>query len=222
MAANRKTITDQDVEKTLGAEAATNPKALQILVCSLIAKANRDPKQVQPLVDFISEHPGMFRQVSVVGYSIRQALIRKVCGEKSEGTAISLLGEYQALFDRLSEKDDTDIEKLMITRIAMSWLRVLAAEAACIVLMGSTGTFRELTIADKLLTRAHSRYVKSIESLAKLRKIRVNTKAANAQASILAMKEKAISARIEANTPKVFDASKGLRAARNQLEQKRA
>jgi hypothetical protein len=210
MAANRKEITDQGVEKALEAEGATNPKALQILVCNLTEKANGNPKQVQPLVDFISAHPGVFQQVSVVGYSIRQALIRKVCGEKSEGTAIALLGEYQALFDRLSAEDDTDIEKLMITRIAMSWLRVLAAEAACIVLMGSTGTFREFNIADKLLTRAHSRYVKSIESLAKLRKLRANTKAANAQASILDMKEKAIRARIESNRPKVFDASKGL------------
>jgi hypothetical protein len=213
MAANRKAITDQDVEKALESEAATNPQALQILVCNLTAKANSDPKQVQPLVDFISEHPGLFKQVSVVGYSIRQSLIRKICGDKSEGTAIALLGEYQALFDRLSAEDDTDMEKLMITRIAMSWLRVLAAEAACIVLMGSTGTFRELTIADKLLTRAHSRYVKSIESLAKLRKLRANTKAANAQASLLEMKEKTTRARIEAAHPGVLSGDRGLRAA---------
>jgi hypothetical protein len=173
---------------------------------------------VQPLVDFISEHPSLFKQVSVVGYSIRQSLIRKVCGDKSEGTAISLLGEYQALYDRLSAEDDTDIEKLMITRIAMSWLRVLSAEAACIVLMGSTGTFRELTIADKLLTRANSRYVKSIESLARLRKLRANTKAAIAHASILDMKEKTIRARINANNPNVLKASQGLR----EIEKKRA
>lgn len=213
MAANRKAITDQDVEKALESEAATNPKALQILVCNLTSKANSDPRQVQPLVDFIAEHPGLFKQVSVVGYSIRQSLIRKVCGEKSEGTAIALLGEYQALFDRLSAEDDSDMEKLMITRIAMSWLRVLAAEAACIVLMGSTGTFRELTVADKLLTRANSRYVKSIESLARLRKLRANTKAAKAQASLLEMKEKTTRERIDAAHPGLLSGDRGLKAA---------
>jgi hypothetical protein len=213
MAAKRKAITDQDVEKALESEGTTNPKALQILICNLTAKANRDPRQVQPLVEFISEHPDLFKQVSVVGYSIRQSLIRKVCGEKSEGTAISLQGEYLALFDRLSAEDDTDMEKLMITRIAMSWLRVLAAEAACIVLMGSTGTFKELTVADKLLTRAHSRYVKSIESLARLRKLRANTKAANAQASLLEMKEKTTRARIEAAHPGLLSGDRGLKAA---------
>jgi hypothetical protein len=218
MAANRKAITDQDVEKALESEAATNPKALQILVCQFAAKANRDPKQVKPLVEFIDAHPGLFKQMSVVAYSIRQSLIRKICGEKSEGSAITLRGEYNALFDRLSTEDDTDMEKLMISRIAMSWLRVLSAEAACIVLMGSTGTFRELTIADKLLTRAHSRYVKSIESLARLRKLRANTKAANAQASILDMKEKTIRAHINTNNPNVLNASHGLR----EVEKKRA
>ena len=220
MAANRKAVTDQVVEKAAVSEAATNHKGLQTIVCSLTDKANRDPKQVQPLVDFISEHPGLFQQVSVVGYSIRQSLIRKVCGEKSEGTSIALLGEYQALFDRLSEEDDTDIEKLMITRIAMSWLRVLAAEAACIVLMGSTGTFREFNIADKLLTRAHNRYVKSIESLARLRKLRANIKAANAQATILEMKERTIRARIEASQPGILSGDRGLREATHLLQAK--
>lgn len=218
MAANRKEILDEDVEKALKSEAATNPKALQILVCSLTSKANRDPKQVQPLLDCISEHPDLFEKVSVVAYSIRQALIRKVCGEKGEGSAIALRGEYHALFDRLSTEDDTEMEKLMISRIAMSWLRVLSAEAACIVLMGSTGTFKELTIADKLLTRAHSRYVKSIESLARLRKLRANTETANAQASILDMKEKTIRAHIEASHPGLLSGDRGLKT----VPQKRA
>jgi hypothetical protein len=83
-------------------------------------------------------------------------------------------------------------------------------------------SMRESEYADKQYTRAHARYVKAIESLAKLRQVHAITKAAATHASILNMKEKTIRARIGGNTPKVFDAAKGLRAAREQLEQKRA
>jgi hypothetical protein len=201
------------VEKELTslAEAGHNG-ALQILLAQHTSRANADPKQVIALRAFINEHPEMFKRVSVVAYGIRQALIRKIGGENSEGTQIVLGEEYQAIFDRLSADGDGDIEKLMISRIAMSWLRVLSAEAACVVLMGSTAHFRELTVADKLLTRAHSRYVKALESLARLRKLRAHTKAVESQASILEMKEKTIRARINASHPGLLSGDRALKA----------
>ena len=208
-----KLVTDEELEKALNSAAAEgNTGALQMLLCAHTARANRDPKQVQPLRDFIAANPDLFKKASVVAYGIRQALIRKIGGDNSEGTAISLEGEYHAIFDRLSADNDGEMEKLMISRIAMSWLRVLSAETACIVLMGSTATFRELTIADKLLTRAHNRYVKALESLARLRKLRANTKAADAQASILEIKEKTIRARVNAAHPGLLSGDRGLKA----------
>ena len=49
---------------------------------------------------------------------------------------------------------------------------------------------RESEYADKLLNRAHSRYVKAIESLTKLRQVEAITKAASAHASIVEIKSK--------------------------------
>ena len=71
---------------------------------------------------------------------------------------------------------------------------------------------RESEYADKMLSRAHSRYVKALESLAKLRQVEAVTRAASAHASILEMKEKTMRARISDTHPGLLSGDRGLKA----------
>lgn len=50
-------------------------------------------------------------------------------------------------------------------------LRMQYAEPYCTALMGSGQSLIEVELADKLLTKARNRFIKAMESLAKLRKL---------------------------------------------------
>jgi hypothetical protein len=153
-------------------------------LAALVLGANRDRKQLPALRDFIERHPGVYDEVSLIAWTVRGSLLTKLCGDKAEGTRLSLEQEYEALNKRLSSEKDSPVERLMIERIGMCWLRVLYAESACTILMGTTATFKQHEVADRQLNRAHSRYVKSIESLARLRAVLAAGRAATAQAEM--------------------------------------
>jgi hypothetical protein len=189
----------------------------------LVLKANKGEEngpEVKELRKFLDEHEEFAHSHTVVAHTVKRAVMLKVV--KDPGNFELFEREYKMRRDDLGWEDATPIERLMIERIMLLWVRLLWCEHYNGIFMQPSVGMRESEYADKMYARAHSHYVKAIESLARLRQVQAITKAADAQASILKMKEKAIRAHIEANTPKVFDAARGLRDAREQLEQKRA
>jgi hypothetical protein len=157
----------------------------------LIEKANRgkeDGPEVKALRAFIDEHPDMANCHNVLSYSLQHALMLKITPEPGH---LELLDrEYKMRRDDLGWKDATAIERLMIERIMLLWVRLLWCENYNTGFMKGGVVMRESEFADKQLARAHSRYVKAIESLARLRQVQAITRAADAQASLLEMKEK--------------------------------
>lgn len=211
--------------KRLTAELQTTSKeelpSYQLAI--LVERANRAKHkgpEVKELRKFLDEHPDLATRPNYVAYSLQHTVMMKIT--PGPGDYELFEREYEKRRDDLGWKDASVIERLMIERIMLLWMRLLWAENYNSSFMQPSVRMRESEYADKQYTRAHTRYVKAIESLAKLRQVQAVTKAADAHFAILDMKEKAIRARIEGNTPKVFDATKGLRAAREQLEQKRA
>jgi hypothetical protein len=169
----------EDVAK----EIAESPDMLLYRLSALVELANRKREKEPDLHKFISDHPDLFDKVGLISNSVRSAIIRKLSGE-AEGTRVSLKYEYEAFIKRLSSEDDSPLERLMIERIGMCWLRVLYAENACTMLMGTTQTFKQFEFADRQLGRAHARYVKAVESLARHRAILAAGRAAAAQAEM--------------------------------------
>jgi hypothetical protein len=202
-------------------ELQTNDAAHQLSM--LVLKANKGEEngpEVRELRKFLNEHKELAARHNVVAYTVKKAVMLKVI--KEPGNFELFEREYHMRRDDLGWKDASPIERLMIERIMLLWVRLLWCEHYNGSFMQPSVSLRESEYADKLYARAHCRYVKAIESLARLRQVEAVTKAADAHAFILEMKEKAVRARVVANTPIVFDAAKGLRAARAQLEQKRA
>ena len=185
----------------------------------LIERANRGKNngpEVEELRKFIDEHPDLANKHCVVAYSVRLGLMRKV--SKEPGNFELFEREYELRRDQLGWKGASPIEQLMIERIMLCWVRLLWTEHYNGSFMQPSIPMRESEYADKMFTRAYNRYVKAIESLAKLRQVEAITKAAKAQASLLEMKEKTMRARIDATHPGVLSGDRGLR----EVPQKRA
>jgi hypothetical protein len=77
---------------------------------------------------------------------------------------------------------------LLIDAVLMCWLRVQNAESYRNSVMGAGQTFSHVEYADKALTRAHNRYLKAIESLARLRRLNQPKKADSMDRSLKAVK----------------------------------
>jgi hypothetical protein len=179
----------------------------------LVEKANRAKEngpEVKELQKFLDEHQELATRHNVVAHSIKHSVMRKVTDKP--GNFELFEREYEMRRNKLGWKDASPLGRLMIERIMLCWVRLLWTEHYNGSFMQPSVPMRESEYADKMFTRAYNRYVKALESLAKLRQVEAITKAANAQASILEMKEKTTRARIEAAHPGVLSRDRGLKA----------
>jgi hypothetical protein len=205
----------QELQRLRGELQETRKEELPTFRLSiLIDKANRgkaNGPEVEELRKFIDEHPDMANKHCVVAYSVRMGLMRKVV--KELGNFELFEREYELRREQLGWKEASPLERLMIERIMLCWVRLLWVEHYNGSFMQPSVPMRESEYADKMFTRAYNRYVKAIETLAKLRQAKAITKAAKAQASLLEMKEKTTRARIEAAHPGLLSGYRGLKAA---------
>ena len=195
----------------------TNDAAQQL--SRLVVKANKGKEngpEVRELRSFLDEHEEFSRAHTIIADSIKHGVMRKITAEPGHFELFER--EYNLRRNDLGWQDASTVERLMIERIMLLWVRLLWCENYNGSFMEPSVSLRESEYADKMYARAHTRYVKAVESLVRLRQVQAVTKAADAHASMLDMKEKTIQARINANNPNVLKASQGL----YQVEKKRA
>ena len=179
----------------------------------LVEMANRGEEngpEVRELRKFLDENKDMTGHQNVLAHSVKHAIMRKITQEPGHFELFER--EYKLRRDNLGWADAGPVERLLIERIMLCWLRLLWCENYNGSFMQSSVYMKESEYADKQLARAHSRYVKAVESLARLRQVEAITKAASAHASILEMKEKTTRARIEAAHPGLLSGDRGLKA----------
>jgi hypothetical protein len=178
-----------------------------------IEAANRGKEngpEVKALRKFLDDNKDLAKQYQVFAFSVRHGVMRKITQEN--GHFELLEREYETRRDSLGWAKASPIERLMIERIMLCWLRLIWCENYNGTFMQASVYLRESEYADKQFARAHSRYVKAIESLAKLRQAGAITKAASAHAAIVEMKEKTTRARIDAAHPGLLSGDRGLKA----------
>jgi hypothetical protein len=204
----------QELQRLTGEIKSTPKEELPTFRLSiLIEKANRgkaNGPEVKELSKFLDEHPDLASGINLMAHSVKHTVMLKIVPEA--GHLELFEREYDRRRDELGWKDASTIERLMIERIMLLWVRLLWCENYNAGYMKGGVVMSESEFADKQLARAHSRYVKAVESLAKLRQVQAITKAANAQASLLEMKEKTTRARIEAAHPGLLNGDRGLKA----------
>lgn len=176
----------------------------------LANRGKENGPEVKELRKFLDGHKDFADQHTMFAYSVRMGIMRKLA--HVPGNFELLEREYYTKRNYLGWADAAPIERLMIERIMLCWLRLLWCENYNGSFMQPSVYMRESEYADKQLSRAYSRYVKALESLAKLRQVEAITRAASAQASIVEMKEKTTRARIEAAHPGLLSGDRGLKA----------
>src|SRR5262249_25091642 len=80
--------------------------------------------------------------------------------------------EMEGMKESLMKEGSTPMELLLIEAILICWLRVQHAEFYRTQLINEAQSYTQYEFAEKMLTNAHNRYIKAIESLAKLRKLK--------------------------------------------------
>jgi hypothetical protein len=94
---------------------------------SLMIEANRNPKKLSALNDFLSANPDMAERINLLGASVKTTMIEKI-SSSGKGTQAVILEEVMAVTRQLSGEEDSPLEKLLIDCVAMCWLRVQYAE----------------------------------------------------------------------------------------------
>jgi hypothetical protein len=151
---------------------------------ALVTDADRDGKKLPPLRAFLAEHPGICGQIGFFGETVVSSLIGKLVAKRA-GSQTILRGQYNDLLKELGAADASPLEKLMINRIGLCWLRLMITESACALLLNGNFALKQCEHYDKELTRAHRRYTSAIESLSRLRVMTEAVKIAKAKAELM-------------------------------------
>jgi hypothetical protein len=136
---------------------------------SLLAlSADLDSNGSTELHAFLDERP----HLKGMPYLAKDTL-RNLASKVGHGSGSSILigHEYKAMIKNLTVESDGPLEQLLVTRVVMCWLRLMYAENYKTDLMRASTTWKHIESADKDLSHAHTRYVRSVESLARVRKM---------------------------------------------------
>jgi hypothetical protein len=146
------------------AEDTSEQYALSILAFA----ADMDTNKTSEVHDFLKERPHL-KGLPYLADDTLKALTNNA--GMGMGSAILIGHESEAMLKELTLDSDGPLERLMVVRVVMTWLRLMYAENSKTRLMQASTTWTQIEGADKELNRAHARYVRSIEALARVRKL---------------------------------------------------
>jgi hypothetical protein len=148
----------------------------KIVTLNILAnEANRDKKQVPKLREFLQENPDIVGNLQSVSVTIRESLVEKFIA--GDGSRLLVKKYMDELEDRLRGDEPTQIEKLLIEAVLFCWLRLQHAENHRGFFMdGKEHRFVDMEFADKMLSKAHSRYLRALTTLAKVQDMNARKK----------------------------------------------
>ena len=148
----------------------------------LALSADLDPNQNPELHAFLERYPHLKGHA----YLAKDTLSRLVQGAGGGSGSAKLIGyEIEAMIKNLTIDSDGPLEQLMVTRVVMCWLRLMHAENDKTSLMNISVRMDQIEHSDKELSRAHTRYVRAVESLARVRNLVKIAEMADTQSRLL-------------------------------------
>lgn len=183
MAARKKDLEPQP-EEPKSTEPVKSDHALFMTLVDLVQDADRDSDKLPALHRFYIENPGICDRFSLMGSIIRDNAINAITSKT--GSKQSLHQDHQALMNRLGIEEADPLERVVIERIGMDWLRLMFTDSQLAYCGNESVTWIQFEHMEKAHERAHRRFIKSCESLAKLRALREMT--GRRPATVLPMK----------------------------------
>ena len=144
-------------------------------LCDRLEKAKKpDPKDVERLRQLAVRTPGFLSACSTMA-NIRQQLIEKISNGASRAF---MLAELVTLKKELGITAAPPLERLLIDHILTARLRLIDAENRYNnIVVGNSVTLQQGQYWDTLLSSCQARFLRAIETLARVRRLARNTPA---------------------------------------------
>jgi hypothetical protein len=169
-----------DRQKSLDefAEKYGEENAAHILALSADLDSNKNPE----LHAFLEKRPHLLGHAYLAKDTLT-TLVQKTGG--GVGSAKLIRHETEAMIKNLTLESEGPLEKLMVARVVMTWLRLMYAENEKTSLMGISIRMDQIEHSDRELSRAHTRYIRAIEALARVRKLVKIAEMADTQSQLM-------------------------------------
>jgi hypothetical protein len=143
-------------------------------------KANPKPEDMQALQKYFDENPKMAINIGDLNRCVRNSIVETMCGESEFGreSAKRYITHMKA---ELGWESSSFVERMLIDEIVMRWARLTVMENDHKSATYRQHTFREGLYYEKRLHLAQARYLKAVETLAKVRKMIAITQAKGAE-----------------------------------------
>jgi hypothetical protein len=134
---------------------------------------NPTKKDRQALKKALIDHPGLWR---AVGDLARNAATNLADQASAPGSwKLSLIRGWDELQDELGAADASPVEKMIIQQVALSWMRLNHVEYIAVGLTTGDLTASSADYWEKRLNAAQRRFLRASETLARVRKINLQT-----------------------------------------------
>lgn len=150
------------------------------------ATESDQPGAAQKLNEFARAHPWVTKILDLQT-RISGQLIDKLAGAKPSNDVLITV-QVDNKRDALGYQEAGELERMLIDRMMMCWLRLVIAESYCSQLNGKVTTFKERDFAERNLTRANSRFLKATDALERYRLMTQATRFAKAKADLIEAK----------------------------------
>jgi hypothetical protein len=139
----------------------------------LIQKAEKGDRKVLPaLRKLLDTHPGLVDFYGNLAAAARDALVKRIGGEKNLAVREVYTRKLDAMGQELAGPSPSPMERLLADRIIMCWLHLYYAEAISTQNMGDL-TLRQAEFHQTRITKAHNRYLSALRALAQVRRLGV-------------------------------------------------
>jgi hypothetical protein len=149
-----------------------NPKTYPPELQALLEKASRGDRSVLPeLKKAFDVHPELVAQLGDLVWHAQESLLTLVAGSCLTARE-AIARQSAALRQRLAATVTSELEKLLIDRVVLSWMEVYHGDIDLAQrLLKCSGAEPAAQAAQRRLDRAHARYLSAIKALATTHKL---------------------------------------------------
>ncbi len=160
-----------DMADEIASMSVSRAELVEYLRLVAAAKGKSKGAALDLLRDFAGSHPAIFDHFDALARTTLAEVIRD-CSD-SATTQIQLLGEAHALQRSLGIATATPLEKLLIQDVTICWVRLQGVEQTYSANFntGNGVTLTKAAYLEKRLSATHRRYLQSVESLARVRRL---------------------------------------------------
>ena len=140
-----------------------------IRIAAIVLKDNLSDDDRKELREAIREDGQAFQSIFDSLYSAQSHLVCALSGKKNAKLNQTMYEErLTQVQESLGYKEASGIERLLIERVILCWLRMERAENALTAVMKAESvTYREIEWVEKQATLSHSRYLRACDALTK-------------------------------------------------------